>query len=288
MPGTRDLQRRIKSVKSTRKVTRAMQLVSAAKMRRAQAATLASRTYAGLAWELIQGVSGQTTVQHPLLTRHAEAKKVGVVVISANRGFVGGFNSNLFKAYRDLTSSDTELLYEITVMGRKVRDILRRTNQNIVAEFPKIDTVPDMNTVYSLATLLTEHYKSGAYQKIVIIYNHFVSTLSNTPRVKQLLPFFADKTAAAEPSSKISEYILEPGPGRVMEHLLPRIIESQIYQAILESDASEHSARMVTMKNATDSAADLIDDLTLTFNRLRQDKITTELSEITAGKIALE
>jgi F-type H+-transporting ATPase subunit gamma len=158
--------------------------------------------------------------------------------------------------------------------------------KNIIADFPKIDTQIPIENIYPIAKLLTEKYKSGEYKKIVLVYNYFVSTLAQKPKATQLLPFVPE--VKTEEESQPIEYVFEPSPKEVLNHLIPRIIESQIYQAVLESDASEHSARMVMMKNATDAAGDLINDLTLTFNQLRQNKITTELSEITAGKIALE
>jgi F-type H+-transporting ATPase subunit gamma len=290
MPGTRELTRRIKSVKSTRKITRAMQLISAAKMRKSQMATLASRTYTKLAWELIQSLGSQAAIESPLTRTFPEAKKVGIVIISSNRGQVGGFNNNLFKKIRQFEEAEPELISDVVVLGKKARENSLRLKRNVLAEFEKLDTTIPVEQIYPLVTLLTDAYKSEKYSKILIVYNHFASTLVQVPTIKTLLPFSTEQLAEAEntASTTPSEAIFEPSPKEVAEHLLPRILESQIYQAILESDASEHSARMVMMKNATESAGDLIDDLTLTFNSLRQSKITTELSEITAGRIALE
>lgn len=290
MPGTRELTRRIKSVKSTRKITRAMQLISAAKMRKSQMATLASRTYAKLAWELIQSLGSDTAVNSPLTKTFPEAKKVGIVIISSNRGQVGGFNNNLFKKIRQYEESEPELISEVVVLGKKARENSLRLKRNVIAEFEKLDTTIPVEQIFPLVKMLTEAYASGKYSKILIVYNHFASTLVQVPTVKTLLPFSTESqeetTEAKKPSQ--TESLFEPSPREVAMHLLPRILESQVYQAILESDASEHSARMVMMKNATESAGDLIDDLTLTFNQLRQTKITTELSEITAGRISLE
>ena len=291
MPGTRELTRRIKSVKSTRKITRAMQLISAAKMRKSQMATLASRTYTKLAWELIQSLGSQSAIESPLTRMYPEAKKVGLVIISSNRGQVGGFNNNLFKKIRQFEEQEPELISEVVVMGKKARENALRLKKNVLAEFEKLDTTIPVEQIYPLVTMLADTYRSGKYGKILIVYNHFASTLVQVPTIKTLLPFSADAGPAPEKTeiaAAVSEAIFEPSPKEVAQHLLPRILESQIYQAILESDASEHSARMVMMKNATESAGDLIDDLTLTFNSLRQSKITTELSEITAGRIALE
>jgi F-type H+-transporting ATPase subunit gamma len=252
-------------------------------MRKAQNATMASRTYAELAWQLISTVG--PTGDSPILQTYPEATKVGVVIISSNRGLVGSFNTNLLNEVRKLTAAQPELLADVIVMGRKAREGAQRLKFNLSAEFPKLDTTIPVEEIYPIAKLLTEYYSSGQYRKILVVYNKFVSTLVQQPTAKQLLPFSEESTHTAPPNDLI---IYEPSPDTVLNHLLPRIIESQIYQAVLESDASEHSARMVMMKNATEAAGELIDDLTLTYNQLRQNKITTELSEITAGKIALE
>jgi F-type H+-transporting ATPase subunit gamma len=271
-----------------------MQMVAASKMRKAQNATLASRNYSELAWDLINNLSEKISKSHPLFRGHGDAKKIGVVLITSNRGLVGGFNINLLSALKQTELDNSELIAELTVIGRKGRDAAIRTKRTIVAEFPKHDSTLRMNDIYPLAQLITDQYTSGDYKKIYVIYNHFVSTLSQKPVVKQLLPFSEnsidqsteDDGDEEQPTESI--YQFEPDPQTVINELLPRIIESQLYQAVLESDASEHSARMVMMKNATEAAGDLIDDLTLTFNQIRQSKITTELSEITAGKSALE
>ncbi len=286
MPSTQEINRRIKSVKSTKKITRAMQMVSATKMRKAQTATLASRSYAELAGELIRAVSGQAASGNPLLQHFPKARKVGVIVISTNRGLVGGFNANILAKLKEYTTAQPELLSELVVMGKKAGEFTTRLKYTVHAQFPKLDTTIPIEEIYPIAKLVTDLYRSGEYREMVIIYNHFVSTLSQKPTVKTLLPFSLPHEAGGH--SPTPDELYEPSADVVQSHLIPRIIESQLYQAILENDASEHSARMVMMKNATEAAGDLIDDLTLTFNKLRQNKITTELSEITAGKIALE
>jgi F-type H+-transporting ATPase subunit gamma len=290
MPSTQELTRRIKSIKSTRKITRAMQLVSAAKMRKAQIATLASRTYAQYASELISSIKStqyenELMSKSPLMYSYPKAKKVGVLVISTNRGLVGGFNNNLISKIKGLEESEPEFIGELIVIGKKVAEsVVRNTDRKLIAQFPKHDSTEHVKDLYPVIKLLVDQYKTGEFKKIIVVYNHFVSTLEQKPTVKQLLPFVMEGVASGE--NDVIHY--EPGKQQLLEKLLPRIMESQVYQAVLESDASEHSARMMMMKNATDAAGDLIDDLTLTFNQLRQNKITTELSEITAGKIALE
>lgn len=307
MPGIKELKTRIKSIQSTRKITRAMQMVSAAKMRKAQQAALNSRTYSDLAWELINSLKGIEKKEiedtdkeidfdiakkiekiNQLMQAYPEAKKVGYIIISTNTGLVGGFNSNLLATYHKLDTGNSEIVSELMVMGRKAKDFAIRFGKNMMADFAKQDRLVSIENIYPLAKMASDLYKTGQYKNISIIYNKFISTLSQKPTVKQLLPFMEASSQQSVVSSQPVDFLFEPDPEVVLENLLPRIIESQIYQALLESDAGEHSARMVTMKNATEAAGDLISDLTLTYNQLRQNKITTELSEITAGRIALE
>lgn len=289
MPSTQELTRRIKSIKSTRKITRAMQMVSAAKMRRAQNATMASRNYAELARELISGIGNVEKYHNALLESYDGAKKLGVVLVTTNRGLVGGFNSNLLAKLKDLELGDPELVGEIIAVGKKGSEAVSRTKRQLIAQFPKHDSTEKVKDIYPLVKMITDAYKTREYKKIIVVYNHFVSTLEQRPTAKVLLPFnFAAEQQKAEGTTNTWQVIFEPTRSQVLDHVIPRVLESQIYQAILESDASEHSARMVMMKNATEAAGDLIADLTLTFNQLRQNKITTELSEITAGRIALE
>jgi F-type H+-transporting ATPase subunit gamma len=292
MPGIKELKTRIRSIGSTRKITRAMQLVSAAKMRRAQAAAIASRAYSDAAWEMIKSVASSGAFHHPLIKAYPAAKKIGVVLLTSNRGFVGSLNTNLWTEVEKLLSNKAALL-ELVTFGKKSGLLAQRFKQRVLADFPKAERSPTVEDIYPLARFIADLYSSGEYQQIVLIYNRFISTIAQKPFSRRLLPF-SDKLRADlessedEPEIGDTEFLFEPEPRAVVEHLIPRIIESQLYQAILESDASEHSARMVMMKNATEAAGELIDDLTLTFNQLRQGKITTELAEITAGRIALE
>lgn len=287
MPGTQSLLRRIKSVKSTRKVTKAMQMVSASKMRKAQVVALTSRKYTELAWNLISEMDPKSIFTHPLVQEFPKAGKIGVIIVSTNKGLVGSLNTNLFSKLKSLEQENPGLSLETIVMGRKAKEFLLKRSQSLIADFEKTDTHSQPEEIYPLAHLVTAEYHSGKYQKVFLLYNEFVSTLVQKPKVKQLLPIEPKISNSSEHVEK-NEFVFEPSPESVLNHLLPRIVESQIFQAVVESDASEHSARMIMMKNATEAAGDLISDLTLTFNQLRQSKITTELSEITAGKLALE
>ncbi len=321
MPGIKELKTRIKSISGTRKVTRAMQMVSAAKMRKSQDATTKSRTYSSLAWELITNLSSvipSTTEgslsdeeredvndsssdalleMTQLLRTHPKANKIAVLILTTNRGMVGSLNTNLLNVVqKHIVQGGVNA--DIITYGRKGREVMVRGHKEVLADFEKFDRAITTEDIFPIAELITKLYESGKYQKVLIFYNHFVSTLVQKPTVKQLLPFAntseqwavgsGQKKQETPPLTTQTDYLFEPTPSEVFQHLLPRIIESQIYQTILESEASEQSARMVMMKNATEAAGDLISDLTLTFNKLRQNKITTELAEITAGKIALE
>jgi F-type H+-transporting ATPase subunit gamma len=340
MPGIKELKTRIKSISGTRKVTRAMQMVSAAKMRKSQDATMRSRSYASLAWELIgnltrvadttissesdesrnllssgnQGLTDPSTSvgMEQLMTTFPKASKIAVLILTTNRGMVGSLNANLLnlvqKTINQVTSpnpffekggngpilplAEGELEgvkdVDFITYGRKGRDVMVRSHKEVLADFEKFDRTISTQDIFPISELITKLYQSGKYQKVLIFYNHFVSTLVQKPTMKQLLPFANPSLQPTSYNLQATGYLFEPDPQEVLKHLLPRIIESQIYQTILESEASEQSARMVMMKNATEAAGDLISDLTLTYNKLRQNKITTELAEITAGKIALE
>ncbi|MBU6447260.1 ATP synthase F1 subunit gamma [Patescibacteria group bacterium] len=295
MAGTRDIKRRIRSVRSTKKITRAMQMVSAAKMRKAQAAVSASRSYSELAWQIIKNLSKKIDPKyHSLLQAPQNNKKTGVILISSNRGLIGSFNTNLILATKKYIADNapgSELVADIIAVGRKGRDAMLRVGNTIFAEFDKVDRTVRLEEVLPIGQLIIDEYIKGTYGKIAIAYTHFNSTISQKPVIKQLLPLPEQEHPEGLPQEigrQHYQYLFEPDPQQVLDYLLPRILESQIYQAILESDASEHSSRMVMMKNATDAATDLIDDLTLAYNKMRQANITKELAEITAGKIALE
>jgi F-type H+-transporting ATPase subunit gamma len=290
MAGLKDLRTRIKSIGNTRKITRAMQLVSAAKMRKSQSAVLASRAYSELAWSLINEIAHKYHVDNPLLKRFSSSKKNLVILFSTNKGLVGNLNSNLFLRIREIEEKFPGEEINMVVYGKKAAKFAKRIKKNLLADFEKNDRELEMKDVYALSKHVVNLYESGEYRRVFLFYNHFHSTLSQKSEVVKLLPFRDDliSTAIHTADDKAMFDVFEPSPQRVFEELLPKIIESKIYQSILESNASEHSARMIMMKNATDAAGDLVDDLSLAANQLRQNKITTELSEITAGRLALQ
>ena len=290
MPGGKEIKRRIRSVTSTKKITRAMQMISAVKMRKAQSAVLNSRVYSDLAWQIVQNLSHRVDPKyHALLETENKTNKVGVILITTNRGMVGAYNTNLFTALQkhlDKHRLKADLLAELIAVGKKGRDAMVRVGKTVVAEFPKADRAVRIDEIFPLSRMIVDEYLKGSYSEILIAYTHFVSTIKQQPVIKQLLPLKPAEHPQDLPEhfKKFNyEYLFEPDPAQVLDYLLPRIIDAQIYQAVLENDASEHSARMVMMKNATDAASDLIQDLTLTYNQLRQANITKELAEIIAG-----
>lgn len=297
MPSTKEIRRRIKSVKSTRQITKAMELVAAAKMRRAQQQALSTRTYASLAWELVKNLSDKTDPRiHRLLRRPKEAKNVGIVLITSNRGLIGGFNNNIINTALNVAKGETHV--EFVTLGKKGLSAVRKRSFTIAAEFEKKDAVFLELDIRPLSKLLTQDFVSGKYDKIVLVYMDFVSTLQQKPRVNELLPLSRQASLGIaeamdeEENQKVKyeeplDYLFEPSPDQVLEVLLPRLVEMQIYQAVLETNAAEHSARMVAMKNASDAASDLVDEFTLEYNQIRQAAITKEISEIVSGQLAL-
>ncbi|KKT90011.1 MAG: ATP synthase gamma chain [Parcubacteria group bacterium GW2011_GWF2_45_11] len=284
-----------------------MEMVSAAKMRKAVANVLATRSYASLAWDLVKNLAARTDSQlHPLLKTRSPLKKIGLILITSNRGLCGGFNSQIISQanrYIKHQKAEVDLEADLVIMGKKGQEAMFRAGQTIIAEFNKLDITTASKEITPLSHLVINDYLSGRYDKVVIAYTDFVSTLAQKPRVMQLLPiintgsdkdlgFAAPAALAGQPSEPEAapnfEYIFEPTPRQVLDELLPRLIEMQIYQAILESDASEHSARMIAMRNATDAATEMISDLTLAFNKARQASITAELADISGGRLAME
>lgn len=311
MAKTRDIQRRIKSISSTKRITRAMEMVEAAKMRKAVAAVLASRTYANLSWETLLNIarSPENHVSHPLLETRVGIKKQALILITANRGLCGGFNSAIIaEAKRYIVGFED--ITDIIVIGRK-GEVIRNTAQ-VVAAFPKEETGITVASVSAVATLGIEGFTNKTYDRILVAFTDFISAAKQVPRIKQLLPvltdvsdgllgifsesdkvgisqkFVQEKAKEHLQSGKFShEYIFEPSRQMVLDQVVPRLVTIQLYQALLESTASEHSARMAAMHQATKAASDLVMELTLFYNKARQAAITAEIAEITAGVAAV-
>lgn len=291
---TKTIKRRIKSVGSTKKITRAMEMISAVKMRKAVVNVNASRAYANLAWDMLCDIAAKTDIKHhPLLARH-EVKKIGLIFVTSNRGLSGGFTSRLLQeAHKYINSARLENKEtEIILMGKRGASLYTRFGHRIASEFDKLDLTASVQDILPLAQIIINDYINKKYDQVSIAFTDFVSPVKLVPRVKQLLPIVSSESrtiSSVIPASDQAGYGFkyEPNIKQALDNLLPRLIEMQIYQAILESDASEHSARMMAMKNASEAAEDMISELQHSFNKARQASITQEISEIVGGVAAL-
>jgi F-type H+-transporting ATPase subunit gamma len=284
MANLRDIRRRIKSVKNTAQITRAMQLVAAAKMKKAQDQATAGRDYSTHLTGVLQDIRqnfGDAT--HPLLEKRPGNREL-VLVLSTDKGLCGPLNTNLARRMRGEVSPEADYV----TVGRKLRILLEKLGKNILADFNVKDPVP-FAEVRPIAKFLTKQFLDGHYDKISIVYTRFVNTLRQEPEVVTLLPV-EPPAAAAETAGTHSpdQFLFEPSPADVLGAILPLYINFQVFQALLEARASEHSARMVAMKSATDNAKKFIKELTLEYNKVRQAAITAELLEITTAMKAME
>jgi F-type H+-transporting ATPase subunit gamma len=288
LASTREIRRRIRSVKNIAQVTKAMEAVSAAKMRKAQAQVLATRPYAEQAREVLSYIARLTTAEgefNPLI-KSRDVKRVGVLLVTADRGLAGGFNANVLRHtaqfMREKRRDGAEV--EVVAVGRKGRDWLLRYDPVVHAEFTSMPDSPTTYHISPITRLLIDDFTSGHFDEVYAIYTDFINTLRQEPVTKKLLPI-----EPAEPSVNMApDYIFEPSPEAVLAQVLYGFTEVQILQALFESLASEHSARMVAMRNATDAAGELIDSLTLTYNKARQEGITRELMDIIGGSAGVK
>src|SRR3989344_3606592 len=297
---TKIIRRRIRSIRSTKKITKAMEMVAAAKMRKAVSSVIMSRAYSHAAWQAIVNLATRVSEKHhPLLERRRKVKKICVIVISSNRGLCGGFNSHIFaKAlqYVDTRQKIMNVAIDWISIGKKSGEFLARSKRNIIASFLKSEVVSGVEDILPISKIAIEAYINRTYDEVDVVYTDFVSAMTQRPRVKKLLPFDAVEdtelgyisTEKRDDSRFQEEYEFETSPDFVMDIFLRKLIDVQLYQALLESTASEHSARMLAMRQATDAAEDMINELTLVFNQARQAAITKEIAEISGGKAALE
>lgn len=293
MANTRELRRRIRSVKNTSQITKAMQMVSATKMRRAQNQALNGRPYSfNLTFALKRLLPLVDTQAHPLLTSR-DSKIQGIILLSTDKSLCGALNTNLFRML--LTSPLSDAVFY--TVGKKGRDFVVRTGNKLLADFENSDTV-SFRQASQLAKLVTEAFLTGEVGEVYITFPRFVSTLRQEAAKVKLLPIeYAEleALAAEQPESKSkesdlakSEFLFEPDPKKLLDFILNHYVEIKIYQSMLETKASEHSARMIAMQNATDNALELVDDLNLAYNKTRQDSITKELLEITTASLAMQ
>jgi len=285
MANIRTIRRRIRSVQNTAKITKAMQMIAASKMRRAQQLTLAGRPYAEKMRDVLADLAAQPVeaeLVHPLLQQR-EVQRIQVIHITPDRGLCGGLNSNLNRTTGRFIL-EREIPISVVAVGRKGRDFMVRYGRDVRAVFIDLGDRPTVEDISPIAHLAMEDYSSGYADQVMVTYSQFVSTAVQRPVMQQLLPV---QPAALEPAQTVG-YIYEPRSMVVLDALLPRFVEMQIYHAMLESIASEQSARMVAMRNATDNAYEMIDSLTLMLNKVRQEMITKELLDIVGGVAALE
>ncbi len=279
MASQRDIRRRIGAVRNIKQITRAMQFVAASKLKRAQDSTLASRPYSDKLEEILADLAAVLGGEdHPLLATRDSDKRL-IVLITTDRGLAGPLNTNTIRfAAREITEHSGDLA--VVTVGRKGRDAMRRARVPLEAHFSGYGDRPTFADVLPLARLVTDDYLAGTYGRIDIIYSHFVSTLVQRPTLSQLLPIRPAEDTVGIPGG---QFLFEPNAATVLEMVLPRYVATRLYQAVLEAKASEESSRMVAMKNATENAEELIEDLTLVYNKVRQANITREMIEIASG-----
>ena len=282
MASQREIRRRISSAKNIKQITRAMQFVAASKLRRAQESTLAARPYREKLDEVIADLAAVLDGEdHPLLAGRDLAREHNrlIVIITSDRGLAGALNTNTIRFIaREITEHPGEL--KVATVGRKGRDAMRRARVPIAAHFEGFGDKPSFADVLPLARLITDDYVAGTYDRVDVVYSRFVSTLVQKPSMEQLLPVVPTQDVEGIPGH---QFVFEPSPAAFLQALLPRYVATRVFQAVLEAKASEESSRMVAMKNATENAEELIEDLTLSYNKVRQANITREMVEIASG-----
>lgn len=306
MAQTKEISRRIKSVTSTKKITKAMEMVAAAKMRKAIEAVLKTRAYASLSWETVLRLAALETssekISHPLLSTRPEVKTAAIILITSNRGMCGGYNTAVINQAEESLKQHAGVKTEFILAGKK-GSVVHNRGRIVAAQFEKEDVLTDASEIFPIIKMAVGDYLSGKYDKILVAYTDFVNPAKQVPRVKQLLPVAvaaletelgsASINVETEGSMEVAaekaplEYLFEPSPYEVLDAMIPRLLEAQLFQAFLEANASEHSARMTAMHQATEAANDMVSELTLFYNKARQAGITAEIAEISAGANAL-
>jgi F-type H+-transporting ATPase subunit gamma len=294
MSSARDMRMRIGSVANIAQVTRALQAVSASKVRKAQQAVIATRPYANKAWSVLEHLSSQAgrDYVHPLLTQRHQVRQVLVVMISSDRGLAGAYNSNVVRTTLDrFREAPAPVRY--IVVGRKARDLMSRRRVDILAEFSNLPASPTFADVSAIGRLAVEEYLAGRADQVFLAYTKFVNLLRQVPKIQKLLPL---EMGSGEPRVGMAGraasvprpvYVYEPGENELINLIVPRFTALQLFQGVLESQASEHAARMVAMRNATENANELVEALRLQYNKARQQAITNDMLDIAGGAEAL-
>lgn len=284
MANLKELRNRISSVGSTMQITSAMKMVSAAKLKRAQDAIVQMRPYAQKLEEILVNVSSTLDASENSYARRAETdKKVLLVTISSNRGLAGAFNANILKASMAHMEANKEVQFDVLCIGKKVLDLLKRRNVNILGERNSIFDDLQFEATSAIAEELMERFAAGEYDKVMLVYNRFVNAAIQRVELEQFLPVSEPEEAGAT-----GDYIYEPGKEEILADLIPLSLKTQLFKALLDSNASEHGARMTAMHKATDNATELLRELKLDYNKARQAAITNEILEIVGGAEALE
>ena len=290
MPSLRDIRNRIGSVKNTRQITKAMKMVAAAKLRRAQDAVVRTRPYAQLLEQALAQVAARAQAEekptHPLLAQR-EARVAEVVLITSDRGLAGGFNSNVIRRVQRFTTENADTYDRVLVstVGRKARDFFRARHLEVRKDYTGVHSALSFQKAEEIAHELSARFLAGEVDAVFLAFNEFKSAISQVVTIRQLLPI---ATAKVEGAATAFDFIYEPGREQLLAELLPRQIATQVYRALLESAASEHGARMTAMESATKNAEEMIASLTLQYNRARQAYVTKELMEIVSGAEALK
>lgn len=278
---------RIRSAKNISQITRAMQMVAASKMRRAQAAALSGRPYAQKIAEMVATfVKRIDQSAHPLLKQNLEGKTL-IVLISTNKGLLGGLNTNLFKSVTHWFTSGQLEQAVFVALGKKGESFLVRNRWNLQADFS--ENVPFSSNIPALTTFITEGYLKGEFKEVFLVYSNFISALNQEPVHKKILPIaeFGQENNADKKLDAALDFVVEPSIEAILDTLLFHYLENQVRDSVLEAEASEHSARMLAMKNATDNALELVDLLTLEYNKARQEKITFEIADMVTARMAV-
>ncbi|NLY45607.1 MAG: ATP synthase F1 subunit gamma [Tissierella sp.] len=284
---TRDIKRRIRGISNTKQITKAMELVSTAKMRKSRIRLEKSRPYYNTVLNSISSILGDTRMNHPLITTR-EVKKSLYIVMTADRGLAGGYNSNINRLVEAESRKDKDSI-SLIVVGLKGRDYFKNRGYHIAGEFFGITETPGFSDARQIGELAMDLYLKGEVDEISLVYTKFISTLSYEPKILKLLPFNAIQNGTEEKLNKSLKVIeFEPSPEEALDYLIPKYVESTIFGALIESSSSEQAARRVAMESATENAEEMIDELNMSYNRARQAAITMELTEIVAGAEALK
>lgn len=292
MASAREMRLRIRSVKNIAQVTRALQAVSASKVRKAVQAVSATRPYAQQAWKVLMHLAEQPghNALHPLLRPRENVKNILVILITSDRGLAGAYNANIFR-HTLLYFKDSPQNVSFITIGKKGRDLLLRRRRNVIAEFSNLSATPTFMEVSAIGHLAIDDFLNGSYEEVYLAYTDFINMIHQEPVIKRLLPFELDQSKQVIENlgthKTSSAFTYEPDQGELLDQIIPRFTSLQVYQAVLESVASEHAARMVAMRNATDNAVELSEELQLDYNKARQQSITNDMLDIAGGAEAL-